>query len=58
MRYPGYISEDAGDEFRMYSNRSNFIQVKHSAMLPETDLKFLKVKYPSKLELYLKLRIE
>ena len=34
MRYPGYISEDAGDEFRMYSNKSNLIQVKHASMLP------------------------
>lgn len=34
MRYPGYVSEDAGDQFRMYSNKSNLIQVKHASMLP------------------------
>ena len=34
MRYPGYVSQDVGDQFKMYSNKSNLIQVKHASLLP------------------------
>lgn len=59
MRLRGYVGEDAGDEFRMYSNKSTLLKPKGNVVLPETnDIKILKVKYPSKLESYLRLRIE
>lgn len=57
IRLPGYNSQEAGDEFRIYSNKNTLI-FKRTAMLPEADIKFLKVRYPSKLEKYLKLRVE
>ena len=60
LKHNNYKADNAGDEYRLYSehNSSIFEKDRFSEMLPTTEHKMMKVVYPSKLELYTKMRIE
>ena len=60
LKNHSFKESHAGDEFRIYSsnNLKLFEKDKFTEMLPIADQKLMKVRYPSKLEQYTKLRIE
>lgn len=60
LKHHNFSGEDAGDEFRLYSsnNKSLLEKEKFTELLPITEQKILKVRYPCKLEQYTRLRME